>query len=515
MLNGPDKIAVRNHVKYNWGQTRTQFQAPTNEVPYRFCLDSSGAYGPTCKAFDFGPDMRAQAERNNTLYWEHYFITHFARDRVWNYDWDFSKVVEQDLTIMEDFNNVMRWYYFYRATDKDFAGSDAEKDYLATVIMGLNHYSHVFSHSAPGEHISTPVYQTESMIKTTANSNRLEASSLLIPYNKVSECLRLNVADSSSRGVPVAAKPGFLFANVPLGEGRPFYLGLNNDYEDWHVTYVGSFYSKLYAGFFLAYPGAWFPRTENLNDPRFYNISWYRLFPQEVGKLFHDLITENWSELGPVVDTEGNVYPRDMIDPVTLETPHYEGMGRVLPSLSSFMPYRAMFYVSSLMSGYMGSELDMLKMMRVSLKGSEDDLTIFDGMKKSEVATFIHPAVGYEYRALRVGEYPVAYELVEKLNVLKEKYVRLDRCANDDSARQTDIYCHCVRTSIAKASGGYACCHPGNANCPDIRLEKVGEGSCSILDLEQRRDSAKEDMENLVSFLDDMRWFVKRYSNLP
>ncbi len=513
-VNGVDSIAVRDHVKYSWGQTRTQFQAPANEVPYRFCLDSSGAYGPTCKAFDFGPDMRAQAEHNKTLYWQQYFMTHFARDRVWNYQWDFNKVIQKDLAIMEDFNNVMRWYYFYRATDKDFAGSDAEKDYLATVVMGLNHYSHVFSHPAPGDHVSTPVFQSESLLQTTASSNRLEASTLLIPYNKVSECLRLNVMESKDDD-SVAAKPGFIFSTVPLGEGRPFYLGLNNDYEDWHITYVGSFFSKLHAGFFLAYPGAWFPRTDSMNDPRFYNISWYRLFPQEVGKLFHDLMTANWAELGPVVDDQGHLYPRDMLDPVTLEAPHYEGMGRVLPSMASIMPYRAMFYVSSLMSGYMGSELDMLKMMRVSLKGSEDDLTIFDKMRKSDVATFIHPNVGYEYRALRVGEYPVAYELVGKLNMLKEKYVRLNTCVNDPLSRQTDNYCDCVQTSMEKPTGGAACCYPGNTKCPGLRLAKVGHDSCSVKDLEQRRDSAKEEMENLMSFLDDMRLFVKLYSNLP
>jgi hypothetical protein len=507
-------IAVRDHVKYSWGQTRTQFQAPVNEVPYRFCIDSSGAYGPTCKAFDFGPDMRAQAEHNKTKYWQHYFMTHFSRDRVWNYGWDFTKVVQKDLAIMDDFNNIMRWYYFYRATDKDFVGSDAEKDYLANVIMGLNHYSHVFSHPAPGDHVSTPVFQTESLLQTTANSNRLDASALLIPYNKVNECLRLNVVDNVN-GSPVSAKPGFIFSTVPLGEGRPFYLGLNNDYENWHITYVGSFFSKLHAGFFLAYPGAWFPRTDSMNDPRFYNISWYRLFPQEVGKLFHDLMTENWTELGPVVDNKGNLYPRDMLDASTLEAPHYEGMGRVLPSMSSFMPYRAMFYAASLLSGYMGSELDMLKMMRVSLKGSEDDLTIFDKMRKSDIATFIHPTVGYEYRALRVGEHPVAYKLVGKLNTLKEKYERLDACVKNPALRQTDNYCDCVQTSMAKLSGGVACCYPGNSNCSAIRLAKVGEESCSIQDLEQRRDSAKEEMENLMSFLDDMRWFVKQYSNLP
>lgn len=514
MVNGADGIHQREHTKYTWNRTSTAFVAPSDEVPYRYCIDSSGTYGPTCKAFDFGPDMRTQARWNKTNYWQHYFLTHFARDQLWSYDLDFSRVISRDLSVMEDFNNMMRWYYFYRAKDQDFKGSDAEKDYLAATVMGLNHLGQVLSHPAPGEHINTPNHMVESMVKMSATEDRLKAANLLVPFGNVDLCTRLNVAELKD-GVPQSAKPGYILANVPLGDGRPFYMGLNHDYEDWHMTYVGSFYAKLYAGFFLAYPGAYFPRTDQLVDPRFYSVNWYRLFPKEVGRLMSDIISENWTEIGPVADAEGNIQLRDILDPETLEAPDYSGLGRVLPSMSSFMPYRAMFYAASLMSGNRGSQIDLLKSMRVAKKGSDDDLTTLSALDSSEVAEFIHPDSGELYRALKTGENPIAYNLVKRLSALKDKYSRLKNCAANPGARATDNYCGCVRTSVSRATGSPLCCYPGNPSCPAMTMQKVGEGECSEQELNRRKENAREQMEDAVSYLDDMRWFVKTYSNMP
>jgi hypothetical protein len=507
-------IHERQHVKYDWAKNSTNFKAPSNEVPYKYCIDSSGAYGPTCKAFDFGPDMRAQAEWNQINYWQYYVLTHFARDRLWSYEWDFQNVVQRDLSVFVDFNNIMRWYYYYSATDPEFKGSDAEKDYLAAVVAGLNHYGQVLGHPAPGEHVSTPVHMVESIVRASPRADRLQASSLLVPWGSVDACTRLNVSEVKE-GKKRVARPGYIFANVPLGEGRPFYVGLNHDYEDWHVNFVGSFYAKLYAGFFLAYPGAWFPRSDTVSDPRFYNINWYRLFPKEVAKVYQDIITQNWTELGPVVSPDGSIFARNILDPETLQAPDYSKNARILPSTSTFLPFRAMFFASSMLSGYRNSEMDVLKMMRVSLKGSEDDLSFLDSMNADDVAIFEHPVSGYTYRAIKAGTSPIAYELVDRLNNLKEKYTRLNQCVNDENARSTDRYCRCVRTTKSKSFGGAICCHPGNPDCPSIGLQKVGDDNCPIRDLMQRRDRALEDVDDAASFLDDMRWFVKTYSNLP
>ncbi|MDA0713329.1 MAG: hypothetical protein O2897_05020, partial [bacterium] len=514
LFSKTDKIFDRQHVKYNWDKTTTTFAVPENEVPYRFCLDSSGSYGVNCKAFDFGPDMRTRAERNNTLYWQHYFLTHFSRGRLWDYNTNAQSVIRKDLSIMADYNHIMQWYYFNRATVKNFVGSDAEKDYLAATVMGLNHFVRVLGHPLPGEHASVPAYLTDSVENRIATADRTQATSILLPYGKIDSCVRLNVVDSFL-GVPIGAKPGHFFTNVPLGDGRPFFMGLNHDYEKQHVNYVGSLISKLSAAYFLAKPGASFPRTDQLTDPRFYNVSWYRLFPEEVSEIFYNLITDNVANMGPVVDSEGKIAQRMLLDPETLTKPDYTGYGNLLPTMSSLMPYRAMFYASALLSGNLGSEMDMIKMMRVSLMGSEDDLGIYDKLDKNDIATFVHPIQGYNYRALKVGNTPIAYEMVKNLNTLKEKYVRLESCINSEAVRVSDSFCDCIKTKMVKDNGQSMCCYPGNPDCPGIGLMKVGKGNCSMHDLNVRKIEIAEKMENMVSFLDDMRWFVKKFSAMP
>jgi hypothetical protein len=265
----------------------------------------------------------------------------------------------------------------------------------------------------------------------------------------------------------------------------------------------------------LSSPRAWFPRTDQMSNPSAYAMNWHRLFPKEVGKLFYDMITENWTELGPVVDAKGNFSHRNLLDPVTLKAPDYSGTWTVMPGVSSFLPYRAMFYSAAQLSGNKTPELDPIHSMQVSLDGGVDDIQTNRLAAAEEQAVFKHPLTGNTYRALSVGDYPVAFELVKRINVAKEKYERLNKCVDDLTVRATDPFCQCVKTAVEKGSGGLVCCQASNAACPQIGLSKVGEGVCSEVDLRNRRDHAKEEMEQEVGFIDDMRWFYENYAKIP
>ena len=56
----------------------------------------------------------------------------------------------------------------------------------------------------------------------------------------------------------------------------------------------------------------------------------------------------------------------------------------------------------------------MVDMMRVALEGSEDDLSAFEQADAEDVAAFVHPVSGLTYRALKVGETPVGYDMVQR-----------------------------------------------------------------------------------------------------
>lgn len=514
LVKGVENIHNRTHEKYEWQSVYARKPFPVNAVPYRYCIDSSGRMGPFCKAFDFGPDMRSQAKWNEIKYWQHYYFTHFASDRLLSYNFDLNPIVNRELGIMADYTQIMRWFYFLRATNPDFVGSDAEKDFLSATISGLNHFAHVIGHPVSGQHASVPSFYGESGRNASASDDRLVPSQILMPWGKIDPCVQQNVAQVTQK-IPVSPKPGYLLSNVKLGDGRPFYLELTQEYEDRNLAYVGSFFGKLYAGFFLSNPTSWFPRTDATSEPRAYAINWHRLFPKEVGKLFHDVITENWSQLGPAVDAKGNFTHRNLVDPVTLKSPNYEGFWTVMPSVSSFLPYRAMFYSAALLSGNKTSQLDPIHSMNVSVDGGIGDLQTNRLLDAQDQVTFRHPQTGSTYRALNVGEYPTAFTLLTRANTLKEKYERLAKCVADPVARENDTFCYCIKTVMEKPAGGVSCCQASNPACPQIGLSKVNEGTCSELELKARRDQAREEMELAVGFIDDMRWFYENYAKIP
>ena len=72
-----DTAAIQNrgHYKYSWNQATTSMTPPENEVPYKYCLDSGGFYGPECKAWDFGPDFRTRAKYMEIVYYQYYFFS--------------------------------------------------------------------------------------------------------------------------------------------------------------------------------------------------------------------------------------------------------------------------------------------------------------------------------------------------------------------------------------------------------------------------------------------------------
>src|SRR5690606_26701799 len=110
-----------------------------------------------------------------------------------------------------------------------------------------------------------------------------------------------------------------------------------------------------------------------------YDVSWYRVFPNEVNKVFHSLITDQFADLGYLVDPEGNVVKRDLI---ALEgptsTPQYPNHKRVYPSIAFNHQYNALAYANIYMSSATDDTFDMPKSMILALQGGEDDISAFD-----------------------------------------------------------------------------------------------------------------------------------------
>lgn len=507
LTNGVEGMYKRKYVQYDWTATSTQQKPPSNAVPYRFC--PGGYYGqlPECRVFDYGPDTRSNTSFLLTRYWQHYFFTHFNRDRLWDYFVGGEQgAINADLQVFDDFTQKMQWYYFFKATDPEFTGSDAEADYLATTITGLNHFSHVLGHPGNGVYTTVNKSQVFGLTNDSPDTDRLAPSDIMVQWSNLFQCDAQNFATIDAQGAPQTAKAGYQLANVPLGDGRPFFLGFTNDYEEYYTRYVGTFWAKQYALLFMGLNTAWFPRTTYAVDPRFFDVSWYRLFPNEIGKIYHDLIVDQQINIGAVVDANGRVIHRDLIDPATGKAPDYTGLSRTIPSISFNHQYYAMLYGQALMSSTLDGAPDFTKTMKLTIDGSDDDLAAFDSANPEDVAVFTHPISGLTIRGLRVGPNPIAYDLVQRLNVLKDRYLRLDACVQDADAGNPveDTYCFCANSVRSNALG--------NRQCSAAFLEQPGTGECALYSLRDRRDAASEAMDDFADFIDDARAMNRLFS---
>jgi hypothetical protein len=357
-------------------------------------------------------------------------------------------------------------------------------------------------------------------------------------------------------GIFVQPQSGYTTSTIPQSDGRPFFIGLTNDYEDWYITYVGTFWTKLYALRMLGYNFAFFPREDFYADPRAYDVSWYRLFPKQVQQLYHSFITNRPQEIGPTICTasssraagapcehlaDGAFVSRDLLN-ADLTTPDYTGNIKVLPSVAYNQQYASAIFANIMgMSSPTDDTEDMSKTMKVALQGGNDDTSAFDDAvaqanangvdPATVVATFTHPISGLTYRGLKVGDFPIAYDLVTQLNQLKERFQRLDSCVNDmnldltdgaidgkglsdpsdpssaivavPNSHQTDPYCQCIDNYVDFVSG----------DCTKQQVDPIGEGLCQPFVLQNRRDSAREILDDLVDYVGDVRSINKYLGN--
>jgi hypothetical protein len=116
---------------------------------------------------------------------------------------------------------------------------------------------------------------------------------------------------------------------------------------------------------------------------------------------------------------------------------------------------------------------------------------------------FQHPLSQRKYRAVEVGPNPIAADLLRRAEVLKERYQVLDDCVEGVRDPGAEPYCQCTSSVEQRPEGLY--CRSG------IVLEEAGTGFCGWYELENRRDRAREIMDDVVDFIDDVRYLNGLY----
>ena len=553
------KMYDREYVKMDWNTSSTRFQPLANEVPYRF---GYGAYPePTVRVFDFGPDTRTNASFQLTRYYEHYFFSHFSRNSLLEYGDAVNNSLGGTARIFDDFNQKMQWFFFYKATDPKFTGSYLEEDFLATTVIGLNHYRHVIAEPNSGDYHTLPRYRLFGLTQLRPFERDTDPLNVALPWSNVSNCEVGSINDSTDFGTTMAAaKTGFQAGNIPLGEGRPFFLGFTDDYVDFYIRYVGHYWAKQYAIIYLADNQAWFPRTDASADFRSFDVGWYRLFPKEVGEIYGNLITQNDIELGGFLDADGKYVRPDIVTADGSDLPDTSGLTRVLPQIAINHNYYAYVLSNIYLNSPTDDVMDFTKTTNIVVDGGQDDTRAFDDAEARDLAAgcvltddpadpfdqfdgltdppacksvlaFTHPQTGISYRALKVGDYPVAFELVKRLNLLKERFQRLDACSKDLAAGNpvTDSYCACITNIgygrdplddndfVTTCAAQTVTVLPGESTTVAKNSAFAGpdvlDVTCTPLDLENRRESAREGLDEYVDYVNDLRTYNQYLSN--
>jgi|GEM_PF-826066 len=549
------KMHERAYVKMDWNTSSTKFQPLGNEVPYRF---GYGAFPePQVRVFDFGPDTRSNAAFQLTRYYEHYFFTHFARNRLWDFD-AVNGTLGTDAGIMDDFTQKAQWFFFYKSTDPKFAGTYAEEDFLATSIIGLNHFAHILAEPNSGDMSTLPNFNLFGLTNLRPFERGTDPLNVALPWSNIGACTTLLINETDDIGTTMAAaRAGYTAGTVPLGEGRPFFVGFTDDYVDFYIRYVGHYWTKLYAMIYMSQNFAWFPRVDGDNDFRQFDVGWYRIFPDEVTKLFSSLVVQDDIALGGFLDDQGNYIRPDLID-LEGDNPDTSGMTKVLPQIAFNLNYYAYLLGNIYLDSPYDDQVNFGKSMRVAVDGGQDDIAAYEQAEAADatagcvltddpadpfdqyddltnppacktVLSFTHPQTGMTYRSLKVGDQPVGFNLIKRLNLLRERFERLDTCVQQfqDGEEVTDGYCACISNVgyardpgtnelVTNCTADFATVMPGESvtvpKHPTLGGPAQLEIVCSEQDLINRRDGAREALDELTDYVNDLRTINKYVS---
>ncbi|MFO0726179.1 MAG: M66 family metalloprotease [Myxococcota bacterium] len=391
---------------------------PANEVPYLFCDNTYDRRTPFCATFDYGSSLREIQANYYTMWSKYFYFNNFIRDRLTPQGWDPFSAQYPALYAMLNINIVNQYLYYYSALDPSFVRTPIGKDMLATVAQGLNMASEIISTPEPIRSCPWP------------QSN----PAIYIPYyyfdgGRCDQYTPIN-SDKSITESQI---------QVPLGPARPASIGFTDDFVEYQLSFIGSYFDKQNVLQYLGMNSARIFKFSYDLDLRTYRSGLYRLFENELKELMSRLVTfdpylinqETATNLGSFwcKDPEnmdqpyrGSFQPRSMITvdtgeswPVGVPADCAQG-GIVYPTLLRNMPFQAMFWAHALYSSPRDSQLDLGKLMKVYAHGAEDDFPAWESIPVDRICSVTDNYTGLEYRAIRPadGQPDIACRLIDR-----------------------------------------------------------------------------------------------------
>lgn len=402
------RSVIRNREWVKWDPAREA--PPVNEVPYLFCDNYYNRVTPFCATFDYGSSLSEIFANYYSMWSDYFFFNNFKRDRLFPIAWTPSRAMNSVFFTYNYIDTVAQWFYYMSVSEPDFRGSDLEADMINTLGSGLNMAAEIVATPEPIRMCPWP------------NSN----PTVYLNAAFLNDCDEYAPLNGEYAIAAEAIQPA-------LGDARPTTIGLTEDYEDYSWWFVGSYFDKVNVMFMLGYTRPTLFRFNYDLDERFYQISLYRIFEQELddfyGKMFNldgfflrqqtalDL-GSFWcrSDVDPTVASLGYFEPRRMIDVATGErlpgaSAECTNPAFIYPDLLANMPYNAMFIAHALYSSDFDAQRDMGKQMKIYVVGADDDFISWSSLGNCETAAagescycaIIDDLTGLEYRGLNIA----------------------------------------------------------------------------------------------------------------
>jgi len=554
LANGRQALTRRVNRYKPWGLTQTRHVPQALEVPYGFCSDErayTGGGTDVCRLRDHGGNHREQMEHDILRYKQYYFFSQFARNRL---TWDIGGAIQGNRGIFDNILRTFQYMYFYRASSPDFFNTDIGRDFLKASTAGLDLYAEVLAQPEQGTFVSPTGtwgftrdsrvrgrwmrYDTQEFLDLAPDqldvSGGAMGSKVAVPTYYYGTC---DWGDTSDVQCATGSQyPGFVCnndlcgINIPLGDGRPSFLNYTNDYEDWFFTYVGNYFDKQSLIVNLVRSQAYFPTLSEeggagSNNPnvRLLNIGLASLFGDSIRGLLHGLITDRVRDYSSIYRPGVGYITRSFqeLDPATRNLQPNDVI--VVPRRITNLPYLTLLYAMAFQSSLDDGVLDFVNVAQIGVRGEEDDIGGWDNLPATEKIEWTHPTSGITYRAAKVSQFPIGYEIVAGAKRMGDRYLAYKECTDNP----------------AKADGICACTYVGKYNQIDKNLDGIitGTGSgqatdecvltnpenglrpcesrvepCAGPDRVDGRDRAFERMEAEVERIENIRGFYQSFA---
>ncbi|MBI5494889.1 MAG: zinc-dependent metalloprotease [Deltaproteobacteria bacterium] len=535
-----------------WSATRTSYSPSALEVPYGFCSDErayTGGGTDKCRLRDFGGNHREQMQHDLLRYKEYYFFTQFARNRL---TWDIGAAIQGNRTIFDNILRTFQYMYFYRAFSPTFFETDKGRDFLKASQAGLDLYAEVLAQPEMGLFLEPNTawgFTRDSRVRgrylrvSAEETLDLDPSQftaggqarVAVPSYYYGTC---DFGDYSGFDCNQGAQyPGFTCDNnlcamtIPLGDGRPSYLNFTNDYEDWFFTYVGNYFDKQGVIIDMVDSASYFPQLAEeggygvINpNVRLLNVGVASLFGDSIRGALHGLITDRPRDYSNYWSPATGYQARSFISLERGKQPLASDDVLILPRSITNLPYLALLYGAAFQSSLDDGVLDFMTTMQVGVKGEEDDIGGWDNLPADLKAEFTHPQTGVTYRASKVGDYAIGYELVQEAKRQAQKYLDYKACTDDPSSTASQCMCtYAVKFYYDDKNGDGDINGTGGGGATDeciiMRAEDQGKRPCqtsvepcAALDRQDKRERAMERMEMAVERLENLRGFYQSFN---